>query len=86
MGQNVKLLIKILSGSHDNSVLFSELRHVLELLGFKCRIKGDHFIYTKSDVDGIINIQPNGSKAKPYQVRQVRNFIIKYKLGGDLNV
>ncbi len=28
------------------------------------------------------NVQPNGSKAKPYQVKQVRNLIVKYKLGG----
>lgn len=27
-----------------------------------------------------IHIQPEGSKAKPYQVKQVRNLILKYKL------
>ena len=34
------------------------------------------------DVDEIINIQPVGSKAKPYQVKQIRNIILKYKFGG----
>lgn len=28
----------------------------------------------------ILNIQSRGSSAKPYQVRQVRNLILKYKL------
>ena len=27
-----------------------------------------------------MNLQPMGAKAKPYQVRQVRNVILKYKL------
>jgi hypothetical protein len=35
-----------------------------------------------SDVEEIINLQPDGNKAKPYQVRQIRNIILKYKLGG----
>ena len=66
------------------SILFADLRTVLDRLGFQCRIKGDHFIYTKDGVDEIINIQPVGSKAKPYQVKQVRNIILKYQLGGDI--
>lgn len=31
-----------------------------------------------------INLQRDGAKAKPYQVRQVRNMITKYKLGKDI--
>jgi len=31
----------------------------------------------------IINLQPVGSKAKAYQVKQVRNLIVKYKLAGE---
>ncbi len=30
----------------------------------------------------IINLQPAGSKAKAYQVKQVRNLVVKYKLAG----
>ncbi|MCL2224569.1 MAG: hypothetical protein FWB96_06340 [Defluviitaleaceae bacterium] len=47
-------------------------------------MKGSHHIYYKDGVTEIINIQPNGNKAKDYQVKQVRNIILKYKLGGDL--
>lgn len=86
MSQKEKLLLKILSGTQDTSIQFSELQKLLEMIGFSVRIKGDHFIYTKSDIEEIINIQPKGNKAKPYQVKQIRNIILKYKLGGDLNV
>lgn len=86
MGQNEKLLMKILCGTQDKSVQFSELQKLLMLMGFSVRIKGDHFIYTKDGVEEIINIQPDGSKAKPYQVKQVRNLILKYKFGGSDNV
>lgn len=82
MSQYEKLLLKILVGTQDKNVTFSELQKILELLGFRCRIKGDHFIYTKNGIEEIINIQPSGNKAKPYQVKQIRNLIIKYKLGG----
>jgi hypothetical protein len=36
------------------------LQTILDWLGFRCRIKGDHFIYTKGGVEEIINIQPRG--------------------------
>ena len=84
MSQYEKLLLSILSGTRDKSILFADLRTVLDRLGFQRRIKGDHFIYTKDGVDEIINIQPVGSKAMPYQVKQVRNIILKYQLGGDI--
>lgn len=75
-----KLLQMLMSGMHDKNIKFADLQKLLEALGFQCRIKGDHFIYWKSGVDEIINIQPDGNKAKPYQVRQLRNIILKYKL------
>lgn len=86
MSQYEKLLLRILCGTHDGNVAFSDLQKVLTILGFVVRIKGDHFIYTRDDIDEIINIQPKGNKAKPYQVKQVRNLILKYQLGGDLHV
>jgi len=86
MGQFEKLFITVLSGSKDKDVGFSELCKLLETLGFQSRVKGSHHIYYREDIPEIVNIQPNGSKAKPYQVKQVRQIIVKYKLGGDLNV
>ena len=83
MGQYQKLLIDILSGEKDRNIMFSDLRMILNRMGFQRRIKGDHFIYTKEGVDEIINLQPIGNKAKPYQVKQVRHIILHYYFGGD---
>jgi hypothetical protein len=49
-------------------------------LGFICRIKGSHHIFFKSDVDEILNLQPVGHLAKAYQVKQVREVLLKYQL------
>lgn len=86
MSKYEKLFMSIMSGTQDSSISFSDLQKVLTLLGFTVRIKGDHFIYTKDGIEEIINIQPAGNKAKPYQVKQVRNIILKYKLGGGFDV
>ena len=85
MSQYEKLLLTILSGTQDKKILFADLQSVLGRLGFQCRIKGDHYIYTKDGVEEIVNIQPVGNKAKPYQVKQIRNIILKYQLGGDVH-
>jgi hypothetical protein len=54
-------------------------------LNFQERIKGDHHIFTRSDVVEIINIQPlSNGKAKAYQVKQVRNIILKYRLNKEI--
>jgi hypothetical protein len=44
------------------------------------RINGSHHIFSGVDMDEIINIQPKGSEAKPYQVKQVRELMTKYNL------
>ena len=85
MSQHQKILLAILSGTQDGNIQFQDLCGVLDRLGFECRIKGDHFIYTMDGVEEIINIQPKGSKAKPYQVKQVRQIILNYQLGGAVN-
>ena len=69
-----------MSGSKDSNIKFRDLQKILDVLGFQCRIKGDHFIYYKSDVEELINIQPTGNKAKAYQVKQVRGLILRYKM------
>lgn len=75
-----KILAEVMRGTQDKNIRFSELQKLLEALGFQCRIKGDHFIYYKNGIDEIINIQPDGNKAKAYQVKQVRSLILKYKM------
>jgi hypothetical protein len=48
------------------------------------RIKGSHHIFYREDIEEILNLQPSGGNAKPYQVKQVRNVIIKYRLAGKI--
>ena len=85
MGQYDKLMFRILSGTNDKNIMFIDLQKILDWLGFTCRIKGDHFIYTMDGVEEIINIQPNKDMAKPYQVKQVRRMILKYQMRGDID-
>ena len=81
MGKYDKLVVKILSGTSDANISFSEICQLLKKLDFDERIRGDHHIFTRDGIDEILNLQPKGSKAKPYQVKQVRTLILKYKLG-----
>ena len=83
MGKFQKVLDSVLSGVQDKNIGFSDLTGLLCSLGFFERIKGDHHIFTKQGVAEILNLQPDCSKAKPYQVKQVRGIILKYKLGGE---
>jgi len=83
MNKLEKALIRILSGFSDKNIPFSELCSVLKYLGFEERIKGSHHIFFKKSIEEIINIQSKKDKAKPYQVRQVRNIILRYRLRGE---
>lgn len=67
-------------GASDQNIDFEDLKRLLVIFGFEERIKGSHHIFSKSQVEEILNIQEKGGKAKPYQVKQVRNLILKYRL------
>jgi hypothetical protein len=81
VGKYTKVLQNILSGSADANIRFADLAQLLLRLGFTQRIRGDHSIFTKAGVEEIINLQSKGGMAKNYQVKQVRNVILKYRLG-----
>jgi len=86
MGSYEKLLMKILSGTSDANISFFDTCNLLKKFGFEERIKGDHHIFTKDSVEEILNLQPKGSKTKPYQIKQIRNIITHYKLmSGESN-
>lgn len=83
MGKLEKILWLVLAGRSDQNLAFDDLAYLLENLGFEKRIKGSHHLFSKNGVEEIINIQPTGGKAKPYQVKQVRAIIVKYQLSGE---
>ena len=74
------VLQQILSGASDANIRFDDLRSLLTKLGFAERVRGGHHIFSKNEVTEILNLQPRSSFAKPYQVKQVRNVIVQYKL------
>jgi hypothetical protein len=77
-----KLLDRILRGTSDANIPFDSLCGLLRELGFDERIRGSHHIFSKEGVVEILNLQPKGAKAKPYQVQQVRKIILRYRLAG----
>jgi len=72
-----------LRGASDADISFEDLCGLLRHLGFDERIRGSHHIFTKDGVEEILNLQPKGAKAKPYQLKQVRRVIARHKLAGD---
>ena len=75
-----KTLEKLLRGESDANIRFEEICHLLQAKGFRMRVSGSHHIFTQAGVMERINLQREGSKAKPYQVRQVRKILANYKL------
>lgn len=76
-----KILESVLSGLSDKNIRFEDLRKLLLTMGFGERIKGNHHIFYREHMVEIINLQPlRDGKAKSYQVKQVRNILLKYKL------
>lgn len=86
MGKYDKLLEQILLGRSDANIDFDELRQLLLRLGFQERIRGSHHLYRKDGIVEKVNLQRDGSKAKPYQVKQVRSVILRYGLQGEPDV
>lgn len=83
MSEHEKLLLRILRGTSDANIPFDGMRILMRSFGFEERVRGSHHIFSRQGVAEILNLQPKaGGKAKPYQVKQVRQVILKYCLGG----
>jgi len=82
VARHEKILERILSGQGDANIRFEELRSLLLGLGFSERSRGSHHMFGRTGIEEQINLQREGSKAKPYQVKQVRAVILKYNLAG----
>ena len=80
MGTPDKTLVRLLSGRSDAGIRFGDLCSLLIHLGFEERTRGSHHLFRKKGIEEMINLQRDGSHAKPYQVRQVRVVIVKHGL------
>lgn len=85
MSEAKKTLEKVLRANADANIPFGDLRSLLLDLGFAGRIRGDHHIFTRDGGAEILNLQPRGEKAKPYQVKQARGIITAYGLAAQIN-
>ena len=83
MGKHDKLLFQILRGLSDANIGFDELCGLLKHLGFEMRVRGSHHMFSQDGIIDQINLQRDGAQAKPYQVKQVRAVIVRYRLGKD---
>lgn len=58
------------------------MRFFLDKIGaVNRRTNGSHIQYTIDNIPELINIQPKNGKIKPYQVKEIRNIVKKYRLG-----
>jgi hypothetical protein len=83
VSRTAKTLERVLSGTADANFHFADLCGLLRHLGFAERIRGDHHIFTREGIPEILNLQPRQGKAKPYQVKQVRELILRHQLTGS---
>lgn len=85
MSTKKKLLEKLLSGKQDGNITFTEIMHLLRLLHYNIRPgAGSHNIISYPGTAEILNLQPRkDGKAKPYQINQVRDHILKYNTHAD---
>lgn len=78
-----RILRRVLGGTSDANIRFDDLCHLPSNLGFEMRVRWSHHIFRRAGVEEKVNLQREGDKAKPYQVRQVRAVILRYRLGSD---
>jgi predicted RNA binding protein YcfA (HicA-like mRNA interferase family) len=76
MSRPRKTFEKVMSGKSDANISYRDLCSLLEHLGFTSWTKGSHLHFERSDVVGIATLQPDSSKCKKYQVKQVRRLFI----------
>ena len=77
MDRHQRLLNRILDGSQLANIRFDDVRSLLARLGFEERVRGSHHTYAKAGTTQKVNLQRRGSDAKPYQLRQLRQVLIK---------
>lgn len=63
-----RLLRRILRGTSDTNIRFSELRRLLARLGFEERISGGHRIFSRDGILERINLQPRRGQVKSYRL------------------
>jgi hypothetical protein len=89
VSKHAKLIEKILDRNRTNNVTYAELCECACAVGWQKRPRTgtSHVLYWHAECIDLLNLQegPNG-KAKPFQVKLVRNSIINLRAQGKLNL
>lgn len=85
MSKKEKLLLRLLTRNTNANFDLDDLVSILVRLGFEERkTRGSHRIFSLKGIEGIINLQKTkDGKAKSYQVKQVREFLVTNQLLSD---
>lgn len=78
---NRRQLFERLARGSVKNVRFDDMIDLVEGFGFKLnRVHGSHHIYIHQHVPEILNFQPDGNEAKPYQIRQFLRLVEEHEL------
>ena len=78
---NRRQLLRRFAQGHLRNVPFNDMVDLVEGFGFKLdRIRGSHHLFVHPDVPEVLNLQPEGSQAKAYQIRQLLRLVEEYEL------
>ncbi len=76
-----KLLRRLLEGNLK-IVKFYDLLALAQGFGFApVRQTGSHVLLMHPGIDAMLNLQPDGNEAKPYQIRQLLDLVEAHYLG-----
>ena len=78
---NRRQLLRRLTNGALHNVAFSDMVNLVEGFGFRLdRVRGSHHLFVHPDVDEVVNLQPEGSQVKPYQIRQFLRLVEEHEL------
>lgn len=85
MGRHHDTLATVMRGEADANIAFDDLCSLLRFLGFTVNVRGSHHVFRRAGIPELINLQRDGSKAKVYQVRQVRRIVVRHGLDREVS-
>ncbi len=74
-------LLERLTRGHVKNVPFQDFVDLVVGFGFsEVRVRGSHHAFGRSEVQQLVNLQPQRGEAKPYQIRQFLRLVESYNL------
>ncbi len=83
MNRQERLLQTGLWGRSVANIRLLDWRALMAYLVFEERVRASHHLFDREGVVEIVNLQSRGGHVKPFQLKQVRQLILRYSLGRD---